>query len=242
MAKELTWDGTLSPNEFQKAAKAFVQKWKGCISMPAWAWKPFTRLPYTLTHDEGGYLSLEIVYKHVAEEEGYPLESSALAEEVADAATLVNLFALLSLLMALKCKVLDCDTETHLYDFHIIYSASYRVPILYFRGYNIGGQPLDWSTIKEDLPLSSVKMLDESRWTFITKEEHPYLKRPWFTLHPCGTGDWMKLLFLDKVASVGRAACIPNYVLSWLSMVGQAVGLKVPLDLLTEDEHLPVNS
>ncbi|XP_031497214.1 ubiquitin-like-conjugating enzyme ATG10 isoform X4 [Nymphaea colorata] len=226
MAKELTWDGTLSPNEFQKAAKAFVQKWKGCISMPAWAWKPFTRLPYTLTHDEGGYLSLEIVYKHVAEEEGYPLESSALAEEVADAATLV----------------LDCDTETHLYDFHIIYSASYRVPILYFRGYNIGGQPLDWSTIKEDLPLSSVKMLDESRWTFITKEEHPYLKRPWFTLHPCGTGDWMKLLFLDKVASVGRAACIPNYVLSWLSMVGQAVGLKVPLDLLTEDEHLPVNS
>uniref|UniRef100_A0A2C9UR38 Ubiquitin-like-conjugating enzyme ATG10 n=1 Tax=Manihot esculenta TaxID=3983 RepID=A0A2C9UR38_MANES len=28
--------------------------------------------------------------------------------------------------------------EVHYYDFHIVYSASYRVPVLYFRGYDSG--------------------------------------------------------------------------------------------------------
>ncbi|CAN6455263.1 unnamed protein product [Victoria cruziana] len=182
MAKELAWDGTLSPHEFQEAAMAFVEKWKGCRPLPVWTWKPFTRLPYTLTHDEGGYLSLESVYKHVPEEiysnmDGYSLENSTLAE-VADAATLVW----------------DCGKEAHVYDFHIIYSASYRVPVLYFRGYSIGGQPLHWSVIKEDLPLSSIKMLDESRWTFITQEfriKVPQLRPE--KIYGRGTGKFRKL-------------------------------------------------
>lgn len=36
------------------------------------------------------------------------------------------------------CKVQSSDGEAHYYDFHIVYSNSYRVPVLYFRGYCIG--------------------------------------------------------------------------------------------------------
>ncbi|CAN6286401.1 unnamed protein product [Urochloa humidicola] len=35
---------------------------------------------------------------------------------------------------------------------------------------------------------------------FITREEHPQLSRPWFTLHPCATSDWMKLSSLLRAA------------------------------------------
>jgi hypothetical protein len=30
------------------------------------------------------------------------------------------------------------ENEAHYYDFHIVYSASYKVPVLYFRGYCSG--------------------------------------------------------------------------------------------------------
>ncbi|XP_024311610.1 ubiquitin-like-conjugating enzyme ATG10 isoform X2 [Brachypodium distachyon] len=89
------------------------------------------------------------------------------------------------------------------------------------------GQLLTIDEIKKDLPAHSLNVLSESKWTFITREEHPHLSRPWFTLHPCGTSDWMKLL-LGK--SGEKDLCL-QYLSTWLSVVGQAVGLKIPLKL-----------
>uniref|UniRef100_A0A0E0PB22 6,7-dimethyl-8-ribityllumazine synthase, chloroplastic n=1 Tax=Oryza rufipogon TaxID=4529 RepID=A0A0E0PB22_ORYRU len=124
-------------------------------------------------------------------------------------------------------QVQSCSGNLHFYDYHVVYSFSYKVPVLYFQGHQSGGQLLTLDEIKEDLPSLSLKLLGESRWTFITREEHPHFSRPWFTLHPCGTSDCMKLLLegmQDKDQQV-------RYLPAWLTVVGQAVGLKIPLGL-----------
>uniref|UniRef100_A0A0E0RHP7 Ubiquitin-like-conjugating enzyme ATG10 n=1 Tax=Oryza rufipogon TaxID=4529 RepID=A0A0E0RHP7_ORYRU len=117
--------------------------------------------------------------------------------------------------------------SVHIYDYHVVYSFSYKVPVLYFQGHQAGGQLLTLDEIKEDLPSHSLKLLGESKWTFITREEHPHFSRPWFTLHPCGTSDCMKLL-LEGVENKDQHV---QYLPAWLSVVGQAVGLKIPLEL-----------
>ncbi|KAL5718727.1 E2-like conjugating enzyme atg10 [Ranunculus cassubicifolius] len=121
--------------------------------------------------------------------------------------------------------------DLHFYDLHIVYSTSYRVPMLYFRGYQSDGQPLASDDIEKDLPYHSSKMLKDSRWTFMTIEEHPYLNRPWHVLHPCGTSEWMKFLLIGNACGPEHGDIIDQYLLSWLSVSGQAVGLRVPLEL-----------
>ncbi|KAK4482998.1 hypothetical protein RD792_010173, partial [Penstemon davidsonii] len=160
--------------------------------------------------------------------------------------------------------------EEHFYDFHVVYSASYKVPVLYFRAYCSDGQPLVLDEIEKDIPVNSAQLLARSKWTFITQEsccpfpsvfallvqigretpttilltpppkdtqrgkerkkaqadiqEHPKLNRPWYTLHPCGTSEWMKLL-LCKEDAVPVAQCkiipVEKYLVSWFSVVGQ---------------------
>ncbi|KAK8962707.1 hypothetical protein KSP40_PGU010712 [Platanthera guangdongensis] len=130
------------------------------------------------------------------------------------------------LLCSLSSKVQVPSNVIHAYDFHIAYSHSYRDPVLYFNGHRSDGQPLDLDEIQKDLPEYSRKLLTESKWTFITVEEHPYLHQPWYMLHPCGTSDWMKLLLHGRPDAA-------DYLISWLSVVGQIVGLRVPISLVS---------
>uniref|UniRef100_A0A0D9XZN7 Ubiquitin-like-conjugating enzyme ATG10 n=1 Tax=Leersia perrieri TaxID=77586 RepID=A0A0D9XZN7_9ORYZ len=81
-------------------------------------------------------------------------------------------------------QVQSSSDSFHVYDYHVVYSFSYKVPVLYFQGHQAGGQLLTIDEIKEDLPSHSLKLLGESKWTFITREEHPHFSRPWFILHP----------------------------------------------------------
>ncbi|GMH02444.1 hypothetical protein Nepgr_004283 [Nepenthes gracilis] len=66
----------------------------------------------------------------------------------------------------------------------------------------------------------------------MTEQEHPYLKRPWYTLHPCATNEFMRLLFLIDVSLLGDRVAAEQYLTSWLSVVGQVAGLKVPLQMV----------
>ncbi|XP_024020854.1 ubiquitin-like-conjugating enzyme ATG10 isoform X2 [Morus notabilis] len=120
----------------------------------------------------------------------------------------------------------------HYYDFHLVHSASYRVPVLFFRAYTTDGQPLVLDEIEKDLPASSAEILLESKWTFITQEDHPHLNRPWYKLHPCGTSEWMKLLFQSDTSMANKGVAIELYIVSWLSVVGQVFGLRIPSKLL----------
>lgn len=65
----------------------------------------------------------------------------------------------------------------------------------------------------------------------INLQEHPYLNRPWFKLHPCGTEEWIKLLSESSSLNDCRMP-IELYLVSWFSVVGQVVGLKIPHEML----------
>ncbi|KMT10132.1 hypothetical protein BVRB_5g118950 [Beta vulgaris subsp. vulgaris] len=221
------WDGTISADEFREGAHAFSEKWKRIChthnhDLPLWSWVSCLNPPLFTSHEVDGYLSLEKMCvlrsdKIHDEEAGHAVmeEPNCLEnEERIDPATLVK----------------QAAQEVHYYDFHAVYSSSYRIPMLFFRGYSSDGQSLMLDQIEKDLPPSSVQVLTDSKWTFITQQEHPYLNRPWYTLHPCGTSELMKLLLSDTSVS-GDKVTAEWYLISWLSVVSQVVGLRMPLQM-----------
>lgn len=225
----LTWGGTISSSDFYKAACAFVHRWKLMNSdFHSWSWVPCQKLRWISSdHKVEGYLSLEkicLLRPQVNEPEKREcfeeIDTAGNNNEFLDEATLV--------------PSPSDHQEVHYYDFHIVYCASYSVPVLYFRAYCSDGQPLMFEEIKKDLPSQSADTLLNSKWTFITQEEHPYLNRPWFKLHPCGTSEWMKLLFLSDASWFKNEIPIERYVASWLSVVGQVVGLRIPMEMLKD--------
>ncbi|XP_010547172.1 PREDICTED: ubiquitin-like-conjugating enzyme ATG10 [Tarenaya hassleriana] len=222
-----SWDGRLTPDTFAIAARAFADNWRRHNqSYPPWSWVPLKIRNLMGPKKEEGYLSLEkiCVFRSLesGDEEDNSLNAAADSlekDELIDHAILVQ----------------NQQNEAHYYDFHIVYSASYGVPVLYFRGYCSDGQPVSLDAIEKDLPTCSTSLLVESKWTFITQEEHPYLNRPWFKLHPCGTGEWTKLLFQSGSSNSNEhRRPVELYLVSWFSVVGRVVGLKVPLKMMND--------
>ncbi|TYI20317.1 hypothetical protein ES332_A07G228700v1 [Gossypium tomentosum] len=223
MMDVLHWDGTLSAKDFRIGAFAFAQKWESCnLAFPPWSWLPCPKHPWLAPPKEEGYLSLEkICISRPNEEEdidqisqidtGEEETCCSGNEDVLDDATLVQ----------------SNHHELHYCDFQIVYSSTFRVPVLYFRAYCSDGRPLPLDEIEKELPACSSKELSKKKWTFITQEEHPYLKRPWYKLHPCGTAEWMKLLFLSDNANPKFEVVLELYLLSWFSVVGQVFGLRL---------------
>ncbi|KAK3144360.1 hypothetical protein QOZ80_4AG0312000 [Eleusine coracana subsp. coracana] len=213
MGGSSVWDGTLSLDGFNASATALIKQWEEMEvdeSLPDWAWRPCYRMG--VPSEVEGYLALEGVYRNCGENQIEDRNDFDDADIVAD-----------------DSWVQSSSDVAHVYDFHAVYSHSYRVPVLYFQGHHASGQLLTLDEIKQDLPSNSFKVLNESKWTFISREEHPHLSRPWFTLHPCGTSDWMKLL-LQETEVMDKEKTL-KYLPAWLSVVGQAVGLKIPLEL-----------
>ncbi|KAK4408729.1 Ubiquitin-like-conjugating enzyme ATG10 [Sesamum angolense] len=182
-------DGTLSSTEFYFAASAFSEQWtKFNSALPQWSWVPSPKRPW-IPHNQVNYV-----------EEGY--------------------LSVENVILPKLNEIQNDGAGAHHYDFHVVYSASYRVPVLYFRAYcsvklilsilglyqliiasSPDGQPLLLDDMEKDLPLNSVEQLTRSRRMFITQEEHPQLNRPWYTLHPCGTSEWMKLLLCNDASA-----------------------------------------
>ncbi|KAK6163956.1 hypothetical protein DH2020_000820 [Rehmannia glutinosa] len=224
-----SWDGTLSSTEFYVAACAFAKQWrKFNPSLPQWSWVTCPKRPW-ISHDNQifekvGYLSVENVIlprlSEEADQKGDIIEKeecvSEYEDEVVDTAVVVH----------------NGGPGVHRYDFHAVYSASYRVPVLYFRAYCDDGQPLLLDEIEKDIPVHSAELLIKSKWTFMTQEEHPELNRPWYTLHPCGTSEWMKLLLSTDASAAQSGIPVEKYMISWFSVVGQVFGLKLPFEIL----------
>ncbi|KAF6137565.1 hypothetical protein GIB67_031844 [Kingdonia uniflora] len=226
-----SWDGTFTSSDFFLSTKALSGKWKTTNpAFPSWTWVPSPRSLGDAPSVVEGYLSLEKFCLHRNDKEnreddsyydkGDPIDKAALFGEV--------------IKLNCACQVHSYEQKIHFYDFHIVYSNSYRVPVLYFRGYHYDGQPLTLENIEIDLPTNSLEILKESKWTFMTQEEHPIPNQPWYALHPCGTSEWMKLLFHVASSQANREGVRieQQYLISWLSVVGQAVGLRVDLEML----------
>ncbi|XP_021111382.1 ubiquitin-like-conjugating enzyme ATG10 isoform X3 [Heterocephalus glaber] len=150
-------------------------------------------------------------------------------------------------------------SEVVKYEYHVLYSCSYQVPVLYFRASFLDGRPLTlqdiwngvhesyktrplqgpWDTITQQISLartsritltSSVRALtvlctNLARLHHPSIWEHPILGQPFFVLHPCKTTEFMAPV-LKNSQKINRTV---NYITSWLSIVGPAVGLNLPL-------------
>ncbi|KAK2510715.1 Atg10, partial [Columba guinea] len=119
-----------------------------------------------------------------------------------------------------------CATEEVVrYEYHVLYSSSYQVPVLYFRACFLDGRPLSLDEIWRSVHTCYQARLLEGSWDTITQQEHPLLGQPFFVLHPCRTNEFMSSV-LTGTRKQNRHM---NYIILWLSTVGPVVGLNLPL-------------
>ncbi|XP_069043608.1 ubiquitin-like-conjugating enzyme ATG10 isoform X2 [Lepisosteus oculatus] len=120
-------------------------------------------------------------------------------------------------------------TEVIRYEYHVVYSCSYRVPVLYFRASTLEGRPLGLEEIWAGVHEHYRERLLQGPWDTITQQEHPLLGQPFFALHPCRTQEFMSPIV---TAAKGENRSL-NYIAAWLSVVGPVVGLSLPLSYAT---------
>ncbi|KAJ7321414.1 E2-like conjugating enzyme atg10 [Desmophyllum pertusum] len=112
------------------------------------------------------------------------------------------------------------------YEYHVIYSVSYSVPVLYFTASRQDGKLVGLEEVWENVPDVYRERLEHEKWTFLTQQEHPYLGVPFYQLHPCHTADMMKRV--SSVTEQQGTHSSANYLVTWLSTVGPVVGLNIP--------------
>lgn len=123
-----------------------------------------------------------------------------------------------------------CEDQVSMhYEYHVLYSFSHQVPVLYFRACSLDGQPLSLDEVWSSLHPNYRQRLLQNPWDTLTQQEHPFLGQPFFMLHPCHTEEFMKPLL--KIANAEKRKI--NYIATWLSVVGPVVGLDVPLSYHT---------
>ena len=126
--------------------------------------------------------------------------------------------------VTLKCNMPEASqtTTTLIFmEYHVVHSNSYQVPVLYFNTTYSNGKSLSLAETWRLLSISS----DVDKWGVVTQQEHPYLGRPFYHVHPCHTAQAMG----KARGCLGDVDGNWNYLVSWLSMFGLLVGLHVPL-------------
>jgi ubiquitin-like-conjugating enzyme ATG10 len=101
------------------------------------------------------------------------------------------------------------------WEYHVLYSHSYSVPVLYFNAWINDGRLLSLEDVWCHVHASFQDSLQENRWSVLTQQEHPVLRRPFYMLHPCCTAELLSCLQEHSA----------NIVVTWLSTVGPVVGL-----------------
>ncbi|MGK3734696.1 MAG: hypothetical protein ACI8RD_002248 [Bacillariaceae sp.] len=138
------------------------------------------------------------------------------------------------------------DTQ---WTFSIIYSSTFRVPMLYFsvQEMNMNGSPVGRQQVLEILrqehnKRSSFAIIDDiptDTWEFISQEEHPITGLVSYFLHPCQSAERLHLLTAGK--SDQKELCIRpeqnltanestsnNILWTWMSMIFPVVGHSIP--------------
>ncbi|RUS76230.1 hypothetical protein EGW08_016003 [Elysia chlorotica] len=122
----------------------------------------------------------------------------------------------------------SCMTESQpqqtllTYEYHVLYSDSYSVPVLYLNIFTTDGKLLPLNEVWNLCPTNYQAHIKENKWTTLTQQEHPLLGRPYLQLHPCHTADLMA-----QVTSGSKPDQCQNYLSTWLSTVGPLIALKI---------------
>lgn len=102
-----------------------------------------------------------------------------------------------------------------------------------------GGTLLEWRNMVAGLSEAYRASGSDNNtcWTFVTQQEHPTLREPWYCLHPCETAPRMQLLLHPAHGEPGQRQLMRpqlKYLLGWYSMVAPVVQLPCPLGLWME--------
>ncbi|RUS17765.1 autophagocytosis associated protein [Endogone sp. FLAS-F59071] len=121
-------------------------------------------------------------------------------------------------------------------DYHIVYSPSYQVPVLYFNAFYPDGTSLPladlYTCLVPPTHLSSLSSATAaSRQGSISQQDHPVLGVPYFYVHPCETAALMSAVRPGEGGCVGEE----GYLRAWLSLVGGAVGVRVKVGYFVEE-------
>lgn len=107
------------------------------------------------------------------------------------------------------------------WEYNIIYSHSYSAPVLYFNVCFENGKLLSLEDIETFLnPVFRAQFI-QNKWKYLSQQEHPYQRRPFFALHPCNTEDFMEQIVVENPTV--------NPLVSWLSTVAPVIGLEIDL-------------
>jgi hypothetical protein len=121
--------------------------------------------------------------------------------------------------------------------FSIVYSDTYRVPVLYFHVQQLmkNGAPCTRSHVVEWLLPSNIdddddddddrKGQPQDTWEFISQQEHPCTGVPSYFLHPCQTAQRMKMLNSSTTTTSDNNTAL---LWTWMSMILPAVSQSIP--------------
>lgn len=102
-------------------------------------------------------------------------------------------------------------------EYHVVYSISYQVPVLYFKGFRNDGKPINledaWKIFKN--PLADNKS-QSTMLSILTQSDHPVLFTPFLGLHPCRTAELLNQMGVSE-----------NSILTFLSLMGPFVKLNL---------------
>ncbi|XP_058446235.1 ubiquitin-like-conjugating enzyme ATG10 [Malaya genurostris] len=114
-------------------------------------------------------------------------------------------------------KPMSC-LDFYNFEYHIIYSTSYQVPVLYFNVHKSNGTLLKleeaWAGFRQ---LSSES--SEQLHQILTQMEHPVLFKPFLALHPCQTSNVLCNLRKSN-----------NLIVSFISSFGPFINLNLSLE------------
>ncbi|CAG8515748.1 2143_t:CDS:2 [Racocetra persica] len=207
----------LTRKEFDIAAKLFIEQSKRSNDEP-WSWVEHEKVKGF------GYICRKSLVKRVT-----PVnfvipadEFTQLDDEILEEEDLNSL------------PTVPASDEYFTVDYHIIYSTSYKVPVLYFNAYNSDGTLLTNDEIYSNLvhPLKQNDIKNAGFNGAISQQDHPTLLLPFYYLHPCETATLMASIVSDSKVDNNKPQVLPleGYIRSWLSLVGSVVGVKVVID------------
>ncbi|XP_016929469.2 ubiquitin-like-conjugating enzyme ATG10 [Drosophila suzukii] len=111
-------------------------------------------------------------------------------------------------------KIKDNSGEFVNVEYHVVYSISYQVPMMFFQAHRSDGSLLDLeATWKLFMPETKANDL----YQILTQMDHPVLFRPFMALHPCRTAEVLKQF--EQPSS--------NQVLTFISLYGPHIKLNL---------------
>ncbi|TNN20441.1 Ubiquitin-like-conjugating enzyme ATG10 [Schistosoma japonicum] len=118
-------------------------------------------------------------------------------------------------------------SEEILAEYRVVYSQSYKVPVLLIRFQTKSGRLLHHNKCWSENFRSSLFSLSQVPLPLfaLSEIEHPHLGIPFYEFHPCRTAAVMKEVLSSEPVQYHNPV---KYMIMWLSLIASPFGLHLP--------------